>query len=175
MCFSVDASQHRLNHKSLISPNFISGQTLSSGHLIAQLANCGDCYFDRDLRAADGTRLERSHAVVTVKGECGLAKIALKWMLAEAYANGLLLDKSRTDEVANAKMHKSLTIGWWLGEFVPKKHFDAKTGKTGLRLNLFRRRSIPNGALIHNSVKERTSYSPTLPPDAQFVGSSPLP
>src|ERR1019366_1241199 len=28
MCLSVDASQHRLNHKSLISPNFFSGQTL---------------------------------------------------------------------------------------------------------------------------------------------------
>jgi acyl carrier protein len=30
MWFSVDASQHRLNHKSLISPNFFSGQTLKS-------------------------------------------------------------------------------------------------------------------------------------------------
>jgi hypothetical protein len=29
MCISVDASQHRLNHKSLISPNFIMRQTLS--------------------------------------------------------------------------------------------------------------------------------------------------
>jgi hypothetical protein len=28
MCISVDASQHRLNHKSLISPNFIMRQTL---------------------------------------------------------------------------------------------------------------------------------------------------
>src|SRR5271157_5448993 len=28
MCHSVDASQHRLNHKPLISPNFFSGQTL---------------------------------------------------------------------------------------------------------------------------------------------------
>jgi uncharacterized protein (DUF2235 family) len=120
------------------------------------------------------------------EAESGLAKIALKWMLAEAHANGLLLDKSRTDEVlgvtpglavpdANAKMHKSLTLGWWLAEFVPKKHFDAKTGKTGLQLNLFRRRTIPSGASIHDSVKERTDYSPTLPPDAQLVGSLPLP
>jgi uncharacterized protein (DUF2235 family) len=118
--------------------------------------------------------------------ESGLAKTALKWMLAEAYANGILLDKCRTDDVlgvtpgfaapdADAKMHKSLTIGWWLGEFVPKKHFDAKTGKTGLRLNLFRRRSVPNGALIHDSVKDRAGYAPTLPPNAQFVGSLPLP
>jgi hypothetical protein len=30
MCISVDASQHRLNHKSLISPNFIMRQTLSA-------------------------------------------------------------------------------------------------------------------------------------------------
>jgi hypothetical protein len=30
MCRSVDASQHRLNHKSLISLTFISGQTLNA-------------------------------------------------------------------------------------------------------------------------------------------------
>ncbi|MDB5394836.1 MAG: hypothetical protein JWM91_2342 [Rhodospirillales bacterium] len=117
--------------------------------------------------------------------ESGLAKGALRWMLAEANAHGLLLDKVRTDLIlggtpsmvspdANAIMHESLTIGWWLGEFVPKKHYNAVTKKTGWRMNLFRRRTIPSGAWIHESVKERANYALALPRDAQFVGTLPL-
>jgi uncharacterized protein (DUF2235 family) len=120
------------------------------------------------------------------EAESGLAKIALEWMLGEACANGLLLDESRTADVlgaapgsarpdANAMMHVSLTWRWWIGEFLPKKHYDAKTGKTGLRMNLFRRRSIPPGALVHESVKARAGYAPALPPDSEVVGSLPLP
>jgi hypothetical protein len=53
MCISVDASQHRLNHKSLISPNFFMGQPLT----LPSMAIDGELVFtsmptERQLRAA---------------------------------------------------------------------------------------------------------------------------
>ena len=121
------------------------------------------------------------------EAESGLSKIALEWMLAEAYAKGLLLDKARTDLVlgrrgsnyqppdANAKMHDSLTVAWWPAEFVPKKHYDYSTGKTGRRINRFRNRTIPPGAMVHQSVDRRLNYASRIPPGTPRVATSPLP
>lgn len=121
------------------------------------------------------------------EAESGLSKIALEWMLAEAFSNGLLLDKTRTDLVlgrrggnyqppdVNAKMHDSLTVAWWPAEFVPKKHYDYRTDKIGRRMNLFRHRAIPPGAMIHESVDRRLHYAPRIPPGSPRVATSPLP
>jgi hypothetical protein len=108
-------------------------------------------------------------------------------MFAEAYANGLKLDKARIDLVlgrgggayaqpdANAKMHNSLTVPWWPAEFVFKKHYERTTHKMGRHMNLFRRRTIDPGASIHESVYQRAGYSPDLPPGVQRVSTLPLP
>jgi uncharacterized protein (DUF2235 family) len=122
------------------------------------------------------------------EAESGLSKIALEWMLAEAHANHLLLDKNRTDIVLGksgsdyvrpdptAMMHESLSVAWWLAEFVPKKHYDWETGETGRHMNLFRRRSIPPDASVHESAYDRgPKYLEKLPPGAIRVGSLPLP
>jgi uncharacterized protein (DUF2235 family) len=121
------------------------------------------------------------------EAESGLSKIALEWMLAEAHANGLLLDKARTELVLgrsgngyqppdiNAKMHNSLTLAWSPAEFIPKRHFDYRTGKTGRRMNLFGRRTIPSGASIHESVDRRANYAPNLPSGAPRISTLPLP
>lgn len=49
------------------------------------------------------------------EAESGLAKIALEWMLAEAEARGLLVEKSRKDEelgkAAGASISRPIPIG----------------------------------------------------------------
>jgi uncharacterized protein (DUF2235 family) len=99
------------------------------------------------------------------EAESGLAKIALEWMLNEAEAAGLLVDRQRRDLVLgyapgtsnvrpdpSANAHESLR-GWWnLAEFVPKRHYDWKRKKEGRRMNAYRYRTVPEGALVHDSV-----------------------
>lgn len=108
------------------------------------------------------------------EAESGLSKIALRWMLCEAQAAGLLLDPQKVIDVLGAtlpyaapdhkgKLHKSLHGFWYLGEVWPKLHYrpvsvpgqTAPNWKRGIRLNLGRCRSIPDGAHIHESVFER--------------------
>jgi hypothetical protein len=68
-------------------------------------------------------------------------------------------------------MHESLKGFWWnVAEFVPKRHFDSKTGKERRRMNLYRRRTIPSGSLIHSSAYQRgADYANRLPADAKRV------
>ncbi len=122
------------------------------------------------------------------EAESGLSKIALEWMLGEANANYLELDKARTDLVLGklsndyvlpdpmSKIHTSLTASWWPAEFVLKKHYDWRTGNTGYRMNLFRGRVIPPGSCIHESAYKRgADYARRLPDDAVRATSLPLP
>ncbi len=117
------------------------------------------------------------------EAESGLSKVALEWMLEEAKPAGLLVDAAKEADVlgangsrnyiapnAKAEFHESLK-GWWrIAEFVPKKHFDAKTAKSGKRMNLFRRRTMPPKSLVHESVLERgDEYRKRLPADVEFV------
>jgi uncharacterized protein (DUF2235 family) len=115
--------------------------------------------------------------------ESGLAKIALAWMLKEAETAGLLTDAERVDVVLgekgqgyvkpdpHASAHESLTPSWWPAEFVPKRNYDWLREKEVRRMNLFRRRIIPSGALVHRSAYERgASYIDRLPSDAVWVG-----
>jgi uncharacterized protein (DUF2235 family) len=116
------------------------------------------------------------------ESESGLAKIALQWLLAEACNAGLVTDKSREDLVLGrtgsgyvapnpkAVAHESLTWPWWPAEFFYKRHYDWDKKTEGRRMNLFRRRTVPPGSLIHQSAYERgDAYSSRLPADAVRV------
>jgi uncharacterized protein (DUF2235 family) len=117
------------------------------------------------------------------EAESGLAKITLRWMVREAEAAGLLVDAARRDATIAAgqgpdpdgKMHDELAkhLSWQLLEHVPKYHYDYATGTESLRANNSRPRQLPPGALIHESVFQRTGYAPHLPSD--YVVSHDLP
>lgn len=111
------------------------------------------------------------------ESESGLSKIALRWMLCEAQSVGLLLDAQKVIDVLGgkapyvppdpyAKLHKSLHGFWLLGEVWPKRHFSAVKSqgqdeteyKRDIRINLGRRRTIPEGAHIHQSVFDRMQH-----------------
>jgi uncharacterized protein (DUF2235 family) len=116
--------------------------------------------------------------------ESGLSKVALEWMLDEAAANGLLVDEGKRQAVLGrgrdsravapdprAGAHESLKGFWNLAEFAWKKHYDRATGREGRRMNLYRRRTIPPGALVHASAYERgDEYRRRIPEDATRVG-----
>lgn len=121
------------------------------------------------------------------EAECGLSKVALQWMLAEAQANGLILNKDRTEKILGkrghgyvgpdpcATAHESLTPKWWLAKFVPKQHYDLQTHATDRRMNIFRHRVIPPGSSIHDAAYQRSAdYQRRLPADAVRVSSLPL-
>jgi uncharacterized protein (DUF2235 family) len=115
--------------------------------------------------------------------ESGLSKIALDWMIEEATQAGLEVDPERVKEVLgkgspayvapdpHAVAHESLA-GWWhLGEVVPKKHYDWRTGVTKRRMNLWSRRKIPPKSLVHESAFQRENNRSRLPNDAVSVST----
>jgi uncharacterized protein (DUF2235 family) len=104
--------------------------------------------------------------------ECGLSQLALEWMLCEAKPFGLLIDPQKADNVLARTLpsrqvppnpagllHNSLTVGWWLLEFLPHKYFDKQTGKARWRIPLGARREIPSGSIVHESVVQRISLT----------------
>jgi uncharacterized protein (DUF2235 family) len=118
------------------------------------------------------------------ESESGLAKIALQWMLVEAKAAGLLVDATKEAEVLgsgsarhvqpdpNAIAHESLKGVWNLAEFVWKRHYDWKKGKEKRRMNFYRRRTLPPGALVHESAFLRSGgYRQRLPATAVRVST----
>jgi uncharacterized protein (DUF2235 family) len=125
------------------------------------------------------------------EAESGLAKIALEWMLDEAQAAGLLVDPDRRRRLLGqdgsgrfapadpcAAAHESLAGAWHLAEYVPKPHFDRKSGRQAWRMNRHRRRTLPPGSLVHVAAKERgDDYVARLPSDVVWVGGrgSPAP
>ena len=119
--------------------------------------------------------------------ESGLSKIALEWMLEEAAAKGLMLDGEKCAALlggdssgryvrpdAGAEAHESLKGFWHLAEFIPKKHYDRQSGRETRRMNLYRRRTIPPGSLVHAAAFARgDEYSRRIPADAVRVGRLP--
>jgi hypothetical protein len=114
--------------------------------------------------------------------ESGLSKIALEWMLSEAVSLGLLVDTVRADLVLGRSrlpppvppdprgmLHNSLTLIWWLVEFLPHQYFDFATKKVKWRIPLGARRVLPEGSVLHSTVREKLqldeNYRPkNLPP-----------
>lgn len=112
--------------------------------------------------------------------ESGLSKYALKWMIGEAKAAGLLTDPSKESDVLgltpgsqyapakpDAKKHQSLTGLWNIAEFIPKKHWNSTRQRWEHRMNLYRRRQIPSASLVHESAYlQSTDYQKRIPADA---------
>jgi uncharacterized protein (DUF2235 family) len=109
----------------------------------------------------------------------GLSKYALEWMLEEAKAAGLCVNEAAQADVlgntntnfAQAKpdacMHESLKSWWRLAEFVPKRHWNWQSKEWEHRMNLFRRRTIPAGSMVHESAYLRgDDYAKRIPPTA---------
>lgn len=109
--------------------------------------------------------------------ESGLSQIALEWMLVEARNAGLDLDMQKAfyalGRASNSPfvapnpeqpIHDFLTGVWRLAEFVPKPHYDFKTKTEGRRVNLFRRRTMPRHAVVHETAYRREpEYLKLLP------------
>ncbi len=121
------------------------------------------------------------------ESESGLSKIALDWMLQEAKAAelGVLADKEKeilgggtsrqyVPPNPQADPHESLK-GWWnLAEFIPKRHYNWTKKCEERRMNLYRRRTIPKNALVHDSAYERgAEYIRKVPSTATRVSTLP--
>jgi len=117
--------------------------------------------------------------------ESGLSDITLRWMLREVgilpladgtypEGPGILLNKARHELVlgtmptppvepellykppTSSEPHTSLTWKWWLLELIPHIYYNKDGGKEERRVPLgARRRQLPAGALVHQSVAER--------------------
>ena len=96
---------------------------------------------------------------------------SFEWMLNAAGARGLLTNPARLAELRAAipaapwlePQHESLTTKWWPAEFFPKRKWQAATKSKSLRLGLGQYRTIPPGAMIHQSALRRireTAYAP---------------
>ena len=93
--------------------------------------------------------------------ECGLSKLSLEWMLVEAINHGLAVDIPKAKAVIDAdqapdplaKQHNSLTLKWLPCEFVPKRPY--YRGRRRFRINLGRRRHVPDSPVLHQSVDIR--------------------
>lgn len=121
----------------------------------------------------------------------GLAKYPLGWMLDEAQATGLTFHDSLRRSIADggtsphgketfvapnpgAELHRSLTGGWWILEWLPKRvrwrEWPARRALWGWYLPMGEPRRLPDDALIHFSVRERmaqvTDYRPVNLPTA---------
>lgn len=113
------------------------------------------------------------------EAESGLSKIALRWMLCEAEMAGLSIDPQRMADVLGGKdpyvapdpltddQHESLH-GWWLAaELWPKlRRVQGASGnwRSTLYFNLGRRRRVPPGVLVHDSVERRIAGKPGYQP-----------
>jgi uncharacterized protein (DUF2235 family) len=114
------------------------------------------------------------------EAESGLSQIALDWMVREAERAGLRTDPDEKAAILApqtpdglAPIHDSLKWYWWWGELFPKQT-DFNVGglwMTGIRVNFFRRRFIPQPCVVHKSVEERTkaAYRPSNLPASRTV------
>lgn len=127
--------------------------------------------------------------------ESGPAKFPLGWIIDEAAAHGLLINRamynhlvlgrqreggsrSYTPPDATAPLHDSMTWGWrileWLPKSASKKEWPDRRTFLGFYLPCGEPRPIPDGSLVHYSVAERMSRAPhyrpvNLPPAGRFA------
>lgn len=101
--------------------------------------------------------------------DCGLSKITLEWMLAEAAEQGLLLDAGKCRLVVHgggtgedggpfappdcaAMLHPSLHGGWWVLEYLP---MNRTLDRRSFSFHRGRRRRMKDGYFVHRSVLDR--------------------
>jgi uncharacterized protein (DUF2235 family) len=117
--------------------------------------------------------------------ESGPSKFPLIWMLAQAEAAGLRIDQALVNHLAwglpmppsknvyvapsdTAPLHNSLTAGWEILEWIPKrdkwKEWPERKSFLGFYLPLGEPRLIPEGSTIHRSVLDRWEKDPTYRP-----------
>ncbi|MGK6312384.1 T6SS phospholipase effector Tle1-like catalytic domain-containing protein [Neorhizobium sp. DT-125] len=122
--------------------------------------------------------------------ESGQVKIPLDWMIRETQPTGLVYVTRTINNIVRGKnanryvpldplatLHDSMTWGWKILEFVPRRvpenSWRKRGNRTGIYLPLEDRRFIPDGAMLHQSVKARMDgggYAPpNLPSDPRFV------
>jgi len=111
--------------------------------------------------------------------ESALCKVPLLWMIDHAERCGLRFSMRSVNSLVHGKydharyvppdpqgaMHDTMTLGWSVLEFLPRKlpAHSRRPSILGIGLPLFEARYIPAGASIHTSVSrriERTGYQP---------------
>ncbi len=109
--------------------------------------------------------------------ESGLAKITLAWMLREAQAADLKIDRNKAAAMlgeapppeswmpnvppdADAKMHRSLQGVWWLLELLPHRYTDLKSGSPVVRWRIpfGTPMDIPKGSRIYELARPRLDH-----------------
>lgn len=124
------------------------------------------------------------------EAESGQIKLPLDWMIRETGSTGLIyvtrtinnivLGKNANKYVPpnpKAQLHDSMTKGWKILEYVPRRVPESSWRKRGHRTGLYfpleDRRLIPDGAKLHDSVKTRLDADdydpPNLPKAPTFV------
>ncbi len=116
--------------------------------------------------------------------ECGPAMEALRWILDEAEHDKLLIHPQKRDAIFGLKpaalkdlnelnqapnpptncLHSSLKGMWWLLEFFPHKYFDPKGDLRWQLIPWPHRRELPDGALLHPSLRARLANDPDYQP-----------
>jgi uncharacterized protein (DUF2235 family) len=122
--------------------------------------------------------------------ESGLAQVAFRWMLGEASAHGMMLDKAAvkcalSTPVADvtAPVHKSLRSWWRVLEMLPQRRWNHALGRHAWRLPNFGRLRVLRGLpgegciLVHDSVRQRQAEGApvrNLPNNVMWVADAPL-
>jgi uncharacterized protein (DUF2235 family) len=132
--------------------------------------------------------------------ESGLSKFPLLWMIEQAAAAGLRVDRSMVNHLGwsqprpgsthiyvepdpTAQLHVSLNAAWEILEWLPKRakwrEWPERKSFIGWYLPRGEPRSIPEGAIIHRSVIERMakvqSYRPINMPASYTIEEGPTP
>jgi uncharacterized protein (DUF2235 family) len=103
----------------------------------------------------------------------GLWRVPFGWVLDEARAAGLLVDKGRLQQVLGRSSaspapwddprHESLRGAWWLAEYFPKVVWHPDTKRNSPDIGRGRHRLIRDGDVLHRAVLSRireTTYAP---------------
>jgi len=123
--------------------------------------------------------------------ESGQVKIPLDWMIRETRDAGLLYRAKTVEDIVlgernnkyvklnpTAALHDSMSFGWKLLEYIPRRVPENSWRRRGDRRSVYiprwDYRLIPDGALLHQSVRTRmeaSSYNPNnLPKNPIYVG-----
>lgn len=117
--------------------------------------------------------------------ESGLSKIALKWLVDEACAHGLLVRRQAYEDVVlgadhhyappdpRAVMHDSLKGAWEIVEWIPLPRYNYEEGRDELVTYHSKPRDIARHSTLHQSVVDRMrddhAYKPVNVPDEYEV------